>query len=377
MDERLHESGNPTTVATRTARTPRLGEARGTLTRRSLLLTVPAAVWGAARVGAQGTKPMLKARDMNHLTLSVSDPKRSLEFYQGLFGMPIQARQAQTVCLRIGAGPQFLALGAAGATPPSINHLCVTVDDFSVDRVLSVLAAHGITKADAAGGGLSGGPMKVRVRMRGPEFGGSKDGTPELYFADPDGVVMQLQDHRYCGGSGALGEVCDRVEPSPSKGLIAVKELNHFTMFVSDAQRSNAFYQALFGFPIRSYQGPTAPTLAIGRVGFLMYTAGGGGGRAGGPPAPPRPGSINHVCLGVDNFNVDRLTKAFESFGIKPRGTSAPGPLQWYVSMRMENRGGAKEGTPELYCTDPDGIPIQLQDVTYCGGGGVLGSVCR
>ena len=78
----------------------------------------------------------------------------------------------------------------------------------------------------------------------------------------------------------------------------------------------------------------------------------------------------------LERFNVDRLTKALESYGIKPRGASAPGPLQWYISMRMEDRGGAKEGTPELYFTDPDGIPIQLQDVSYCGGGGYLGNVC-
>ena len=29
-----------------------------------------------------------------------------------------------------------------------------------------------------------------------------------------------------------------------------------------------------------------------------------------------------------------------------------------------------------LYFTDPDGLLMQIQDVTYCGGGGVLGSVC-
>ena len=50
--------------------------------------------------------------------------------------------------------------------------------------------------------------------------------------------------------------------------------------------------------------------------------------------------------------------------------------MQSYVTMRMENRGGAKEGTPELYFTDPDGLPIQLQDVKYCGGGGYLGDLC-
>lgn len=343
-------------------------DADGRISRRALLLAVPAAM--AARqvwaLQAPAGRPMLKARDMNHLTLSVADPKRSLEFYQGLFGMPIQARQGATTLLRIGTGPQFIALSAAGANPPGINHLCVTVDDFNVDRVLGVLAAHGVTKAEATGGGLAGGPLKVRVRMRGPESGGAPGGTPEIYFADADGIVTQLQDPRYCGGAGPLGEVCNAVEAAPKKGLLAVKELNHFTMRVPDTEKSNAFYRGLFGFAIRSYQGPTAPTLAIGRVGFLMYSGRG----------PTTVGAIDHVCLNMDGFNVDQITKALESYGIKPRGQDKPGPLQWYVSMRMENRGGAKEGTPELYFTDPDGIPIQLQDASYCGGGGVLGSLC-
>jgi catechol 2,3-dioxygenase-like lactoylglutathione lyase family enzyme len=337
----------------------------GRISRRSLLLAVPA-VLAAAQAGAQRAKPMLKARDMNHLTLSVSDPRRSLEFYQGLLGMPIQARQGAITLLRIGTGPQFIALGAAGSNPPGINHLCVTVDDFSVDRILFVLAAHGITKTEGGSGGLSGGPMKVRVRLRGPELGGATAGTPEIYFGDPDGIVMQLQDSRYCGGTGTFGEICNKVEASASKGLLAVKELNHFTMRVPDAQRSNAFYQALFGFPIRSHQGPTVPTLAIGKVGFLVYSS-----RRGGVSA-----TIDHVCLNLERFSVERITRALESYGIKPRGANAPGPLQWYISMRMEDRGGAKEGTPELYFTDPDGIPIQLQDVSYCGGGGYLGNVC-
>jgi hypothetical protein len=47
-----------------------------------------------------------------------------------------------------------------------------------------------------------------------------------------------------------------------------------------------------------------------------------------------------------------------------------------YVSLRMPERGGAEGGTPELYFTDPDGILLQLQDVSYCGGGGYLGSEC-
>jgi hypothetical protein len=50
--------------------------------------------------------------------------------------------------------------------------------------------------------------------------------------------------------------------------------------------------------------------------------------------------------------------------------------MRHYVETRHEDQGGAKEGTPELYFTDPDGILVQLQDVSYCGGSGVLGTVC-
>jgi catechol 2,3-dioxygenase-like lactoylglutathione lyase family enzyme len=213
--------------------------------------------------------------------------------------------------------------------------------------------------------------MKAAVTLR--------DGTPDLLFGDPDGIVCQLQDASYCGGTGPLGHVCPAPEASPKKGLLAVRDLSHLTIFATDAQRSNKFYQDLFGLPIRSYQGPTAPTLAVGTVGFLMFTGGGGGARGGAPAAPPRPASINHGCFSMDGFKPDEVTKALESYGLKPReGATGPaGPLRHYVSMRMENRGGAPGGTPELYFTDPDGLLMQLQDTTYCGGGGFLGDVCK
>jgi catechol 2,3-dioxygenase-like lactoylglutathione lyase family enzyme len=214
--------------------------------------------------------------------------------------------------------------------------------------------------------------------MRGPAEGGAREGTPELHLGDPDGIDMQLQDASYCGGGGVLGNVCGTVEPSPSRGLLALKAYSHCTVFATDAERSNRFYQQIFGMPVRSYQGPTAPTLAIGpSVEFLMF-AGGGPGRGGASAAPPRPASINHVCFNLEGFDADRILKTLDSYGIKPReGQSGPvPPMRSYVSMRMENRGGAKEGTPELYFTDPDGLLVQLQDVSYCGGAGVLGNLC-
>ena len=338
----------------------------GRISRRRMLLSLPALMM-APRALAQRSNPPIRVRGINHVTLRVSDVKRSVDFYQGLFGMPVISRQGTTNAnLQIGAGPQFLGVASAGPDAPNISHICLSVENFNVDRIISILGQHGITKDDA------GGPMKVRVRMRGPDAGGAKEGTPELYFGDPDGIVIQLQDPSYRGGAGALGNV-SRPEPSPKKGLMALRDWNHCTNSVSDAARANKFYQELFGLQIQAYQGPTAPLMGVGDgVQFLVFSGGGGANAA------PRPGNINHLCMTMDNFNPERVIKTLESYGIKPRGTAqgTPGPLVHYISMRMENRGGAKEGTPELYFTDPDGLVIQLQDVKYCGGAGVLGDVC-
>ena len=348
------------------------------LTRRQLLLSLPALAV-APRAPAQpftglvaqhfraaqspSGSPPIRVRSLNHFGLAVSDPKRSVDFYQGLFGMPVQARAGTTTILRLGNGPQFISIApVAGGAAPSITHYCLGVESFNLDRVLTSLAARGVAKADAVG------PMKVNVAMR--------DGTPDLLFGDPDGIVCQLQDASYCGGSGPLGNVCKAPEPSPKKGLLALRDLSHLTIFSTDAPRSNKFYQDLCGLSIRSYQGPTSPTLAVGpTVGFLMFT-GGAPARGG---APPRPATINHGCMSMDAFNPDQVLKSLEAYGVTPRGDApgAVGPMKSYVTMRMENRGGAPGGTPELYFTDPDGLLMQLQDTSYCGGGGFLGDVCK
>jgi hypothetical protein len=126
------------------------------------------------------------------------------------------------------------------------------------------------------------------------------------------------------------------------------------------------------GADVQAYQG-AAPAYGIGPgVHFLMFI-GGGPGRGGAPPAPPR---IDHACMSMTGFDPAAVTKMLTGFGLKPLPNQSREPLVTYISLRMPNRGGADGGTPELYLTDPDGLAIQLQDVTYCGGGGFLGDVC-
>jgi catechol 2,3-dioxygenase-like lactoylglutathione lyase family enzyme len=336
------------------------------ITRRTLLQSIPAMAV-ASRLKAQ-TRGQLPVVALSHATLTVADVKRSVDFYQGLFGMGITARQGTSPSLQIGSGIEFLFFAGGGANAkPGIGHLCITMNHFVLPDVLKTLEASGVSKAEGGPGGIAAGPMKYRVRMRPENLGGAKNGTAELYIGDPDGLAIQLQDATYCGGGGELGEICyAKPEPAPSKGLLQVEDLSHFTLSVKDVAASQKFYQDLFKMPIQAHQGPT-PLLAVGTNGQFLTLA----------PAGNRAPEINHLCMRMKNFSQERVFKALSDYGLKPRQGQGPaGPLQYYVSMRMPNRGGAPNGTAELYFTDPDGVLIQLQDMSYCGGSGTMGEVC-
>jgi catechol 2,3-dioxygenase-like lactoylglutathione lyase family enzyme len=351
----------------------------------------------APRILAQTPAAQFRVNGLSQITLTVSDVARSLDFYQGLFGMPVQARQGSTVLLRIGNGPRFLALRpAAAGEKPSISALGFGVQGFSTDRAMQTLTANGFTAAPADA--PKPGPKQTLIRTRRANEGGSPDGsTRDLFAADPSGVVFQLHDVNYCGGSGALGTTCPAPEPSPKKGLIALKDTSHFTIAASDPTTVQ-MYLDLFGFKPIAYQAQT-PAWQVGTgVHFLMFIGGGGptrgggaaaaappaGGRGGGAPGgggargggPGRAAGIDHACVAMENFDPAAVTRTLVGYGLKQQEGQGRAPLVTYISLRMPNRGGAEGGTPELYLTDPDGLAIQLQDVKYCGGGGYLGELC-
>ena len=339
------------------------------VSRRAMLGAIPAlALASGGWAGTPQAGPPIPVEKLHSFGLAVRDVNRSMEFYQALFGMPIQARQGATVWLRVGDGPQFISLRPLEpGENPAITHMCYTTPNFDAEAVMAALNAEGIERIDSPTVDEPGieNAMKAWIRTR--------RGTPELYFADASGLIVQLQDPSYCGGSGPLGNMCTPTD-APSAGLLSIKDLSHFTVFGN--QNGNEFYQNLFGLGIQAYQGPNAPVIGVGDgIQFVMF-AGGGGGRGG--TAAPTPATIHHACLNMDNFGVEAVQAALEEHGIQPRGDAAEGtpPLVHYISLRMPNRGGAEGGTPELYFTDPDGILMQLQDSSYCGGGGVLGNEC-
>ena len=187
------------------------------LTRREWLQSLPLVV-ATAGAHAQVSAMPLRVRGLHQVTLAVSDVERSLEFYQAVFGMPVQARHEKKVLLRIGEGPHFLALTEAGPGPPRIDHFGMAIEDFDADRIVSMLIEHGLSESTGPEG-LSGSPLRVRVSTRGT--------TTEIHMIDPNGLVLELMDPRYCGGDGRIGDECGIAEGLSSSGSIAVQGLSH------------------------------------------------------------------------------------------------------------------------------------------------------
>lgn len=139
------------------------------------------------------------------------------------------------------------------------------------------------------------------------------------------------------------------VAPLPSaaqSAALKAETLNHASLIVSDLDRSVAFYQRVFGLPVRSTQ-QGGVNLAVGDAFLGIYQ--------GGASATPH---INHICFGLRDFDPARTVAALETQG-----------------LRAESR--ERDGVTQVYTADPDNLRIQLQDVSFCGGTGPLGNECR
>lgn len=336
------------------------------MSRRTLLKAMMAMSIAPSVMAASGPVP-IAVQKLHHFGLRVSDVARSVAFYQDVFGAPIHARQGDTVCLRIGAGPAFFSLSPTGVGEvPGISHIGISVADFDSDRLTAQLDANGIMSRDIPAVGEA--PLESALRAWvGGLNAGRPGGSDDLYFADREGLIYQLCSSSYCGGSD-----CESPESATSSGLVQLVDINHFTNYMSHSARANQFYLDLFGLEYQAYQGPNSPIVGVGDgKQFLMYV---GGSQDG---APVQPGRTDHVSLSVTDFDVDAILAKLTGYGLRAReNPSTTPPLSHWVSMRMPNRGGAEGGTPELYFSDPDGLHIQLQHVDYCGGGGYLGDVC-
>lgn len=152
----------------------------GRITRRELLAALTASLALARPAGA--AEPAIgTVKQLNHVTMFVQNVEKSVAFYQELFGMPVLTRQDPGMNLNTGTG--FLGIYPTQARASAIDHVCLGLEGFDADAVQKKLTGRG---------------LKANIRLRGD--------TKELYFTDLDNIRIQLQDVKYIGGTGPLGD---------------------------------------------------------------------------------------------------------------------------------------------------------------------------
>ena len=206
----------------------------GPITRREAVLGLLACAAGARALRAQApTRPSVRPERLNHIAFFASDVKRTVEWYQRFFGMPVQFRPEGAV-LQFGDGPEFIAIFPANGAKPGFKHMGFGVRGFARGPIDQALAAHGIK-----------GEWSRRPAAEGD--------VEELMIRDPDGITIQIQDGRDTGGGGMLGDTWARPwtpAPPPQKPIIAARSINHITFGSASKERVERFYGDVFGLPM-------------------------------------------------------------------------------------------------------------------------------
>jgi catechol 2,3-dioxygenase-like lactoylglutathione lyase family enzyme len=132
----------------------------GKLSRRDLVQGLALLAASSGTMSAAG----FQGNSINHVSLFVSDLQRSTDFYQRVFGCPVNKRDGNN---QLTFGKGFLVL-RPGKPPGKVDHLAIGIDKFNKDSVVADLKARGATPIDQQGG----------------DFG--------FHVVDPDGFPVQL-----------------------------------------------------------------------------------------------------------------------------------------------------------------------------------------
>ncbi|RYY56533.1 MAG: VOC family protein [Chitinophagaceae bacterium] len=134
---------------------------------------------------SKNTTAAKPAISLNHIAVYVTDLARATKFYQEIVGLdtiPEPFHDGRHTWF--GVGPKshlHLISGAANVMVHDKNaHLCFTVP--SVDEFIKNLEKNGVSYED-----WPGKKMGVTVRV---------DGVKQIYFTDPDGYWLEINDAR-------------------------------------------------------------------------------------------------------------------------------------------------------------------------------------
>jgi catechol 2,3-dioxygenase-like lactoylglutathione lyase family enzyme len=140
---------------------------------------------------------------------------------------------------------------------------------------------------------------------------------------------------------GAITALTATAALADTPGQYKARSINHANIVVSNVARSESFYRTLLGMPPSRNIPPAAHAIDFPDGGFLSLCPLDGGCFVG----EPVPGRIDHIGIGIENFDADRISRELRAAGID----------------------GVQAAGSSVFVRDPDGVAVQLSSAEWNG----------
>jgi catechol 2,3-dioxygenase-like lactoylglutathione lyase family enzyme len=221
---------------------------------------------------SSGATLPLKTPGLEHLGLTVPDPKAAADFYGKIFNPQLFRERELPPRYYVTTGTAYLAFGGSTTVAPKIDHFCALVQDYRGQEMRKLLEEQGI---QTAGIGMIG---------------------------DPDGLRLQL-----LGVPGGLaGTIVPGGRISLDPPAVHAVGLDHVMLRVSDLERSVAFYRKFFGMEAARTKKPERVWFQVARTRLGLE-----------PMQAGRQPSVDHFCMTVAAFDRRAISDKLKQLGVE------------------------------------------------------------
>jgi len=228
---------------------------------------------GAASGLVQGASLPLATTGLEHLGMTVPDPKASAEFYGRIFDPQLFQEKDPPPRFYVTMGTAYAAFGGNANSMPKIDHFCALVQDYKAQEMRKSLEEAGVPMG-AGAFGMATDPDGMRLQLLGVPGGLAKTIIPASRISQEDAAVQ------------AIG-------------------LDHIMLSVFDLDRSAAFYRKFFGMEASRSKNPARVWFAAAHTRLGLEAA----------PAGQAP-RVDHFCLRIPAPNRRMVADRLKRLGV-------------------------------------------------------------
>jgi catechol 2,3-dioxygenase-like lactoylglutathione lyase family enzyme len=147
---------------------------------------------------------------------------------------------------------------------------------------------------------------------------------------------------------GTVGESDSLIPSMTEERMVAITGIDHIVLRVTDLDRAVRFYTQVLGMSVaKNNEGAQLIHLSAGSGLIDLVAVDGPLGRIGGGPPGVENRNVDHICLQVRDFDLEKIKAHLRAHGVEP-------------GAEGERYGAGGDGL-SLYLTDPDGNGLELR----------------